>query len=73
VNLKIIALDQLQPFSLTHVQISLSENVLQALMVGVDMSHIPKKIKPPCMQSMNHCGQLKIMRGLVLFTGKQLT
>jgi hypothetical protein len=37
-NLKIIVLDQLQPSSLTHVQISLRENVRQALMVGEEMN-----------------------------------
>jgi hypothetical protein len=44
VNLKIIVLNQLQPSSLPHVQIGLSEKVLQALVVSEDMSHIPKKI-----------------------------
>jgi hypothetical protein len=43
VNLHIIVLDQLQPCSLAHVLISLSENVLQAFVVDVDMNHIPKK------------------------------
>jgi hypothetical protein len=46
VNLKIIVLNQLQPSSLPHVQIGLSEKVLQALVVGEDMSHIPRKIMP---------------------------
>jgi hypothetical protein len=46
VNLKIILLDQLQPSSLSYVQIGLSEKVLQALVVSEDMSHIPKKIMP---------------------------
>jgi hypothetical protein len=72
VNLKIIVLDQLQPSSLSHVQIRLSEKVLQALMVGEDMSHIPPKIMPLRMQSMNHSGQLKIMQ-IVLFMRVQLT
>jgi hypothetical protein len=67
VNIQIIVLDQLQPSSLMHVQISLSEKALQALVVGEDMSHIPQKIVPPCTQSMNHGGQLTIMRGIVLF------
>jgi hypothetical protein len=67
VNLKIIILDQLQPSSLPHVQISLSEKVLQALVVSEDMSHIPKEIMLLVTQGMNHSGQLKIMRGVVLF------
>jgi hypothetical protein len=72
VNLKVIVLDQLQPSSLMLVQISLSEDVLQALVVSEDMNHIPKKIMPPCTQSMNHSGQLKIICGIVLFMGAQL-
>jgi hypothetical protein len=72
-NLKIIVLDQLQPSSLPHVQIRLSEKVHQAHVVGEDMSHIPKKIMPPGSQGMNHSGQLKIMSGIVLFMRAQLT
>jgi hypothetical protein len=34
VNLKIIVLDQLQPSSLPHVQIRLSEKLLQALVLN---------------------------------------
>jgi hypothetical protein len=67
VNLKIIVLDQLHPSSLPHVQISLSKKVLQALVVGEDMSHIPKKIMLSGTQGMNHSGQFKIMSGIVLF------
>jgi hypothetical protein len=67
VNLKIIVLDQLHPSSLPHVQISLSKKVLQALVVGEDMSHIPKKIMMSGTQGMNHSGQFKIMSGIVLF------
>jgi hypothetical protein len=71
-NLKIIILDQLQPSSLTHVQISLSENVLQALVVNEDMNRIPKKIAPPCSQSKNNNKQFKLMRGIVIFMTTQL-
>jgi hypothetical protein len=72
-NLKIIVLNQLQPPSLAHVQISLSENVLQALVVGEDMNHIPKKIVPPCPQSKNNNIQFKIMCGILLFKMAQLS
>jgi hypothetical protein len=67
VKLKIIVLDQLQPSSLMHVQIRLSEKILQALVVNEDMSHIPKKITPPGTHGMNYSGQFKIMSGIVLF------
>jgi hypothetical protein len=52
-NLENIVLNQLQPPSLMHVQISLSENVLEALVVGKDINHIPKKIVSPHPQSKN--------------------
>jgi hypothetical protein len=73
VNLKLIVLDQLQPSSLSHVQIRLNEKVLQALVISEDMSHIPQKIVPPGTQGMNYINQLKIMRGIVLFMRAQLT
>jgi hypothetical protein len=72
-NLKIIVLDQLKSSSLMHVQISLSENVLQSLMVDEDMNHIPKKIVLPCPQSKNSSSQFKIMRRIVLFMMSQLS
>jgi hypothetical protein len=72
-NLEIIVLDQRQSPSLTHVQISLRENVLEALVVGKDMDHIPEKIVPPCPQSKNNISQIKIMRGIVLFKTTQLS
>jgi hypothetical protein len=72
VNVKIVVLDQLQPSSLLHVQISLSEEVLQALVISEDMSHIPKEIMPPGTQCMNYSNQLKIMSGIALFMRVQL-
>jgi hypothetical protein len=73
VNLKIIVLDQLQSSSLSHVQIRLSEKVLQPLVISEDMSHISKKIMPLGSQGMNYCGQLKLMSGIVLFMRALLT
>jgi hypothetical protein len=71
-NLEIVGLDQFQPSSLTHVQISLSKNGLQALLVGENMNHIPKKIVLPCPESKNNSSQFKIMCGIVLFLMAQL-
>jgi hypothetical protein len=71
-NLKIVVFNQLQPPSLTHVQIILSENVLQAFVVGEDMNYIPQMIIPPCLQGKNSNSQLKIMCGIVLFMTTQL-
>jgi hypothetical protein len=66
-NLKIMVLDQLLPHSLMHVQISLSENVLQAPVVGEDMNHIPHKILLSCPQGKDKSSQLEIMHGIVIF------
>jgi hypothetical protein len=66
-NLKIIVLDQLPPHSLMHVQISLSENVLQAPVVGEDMNHIPHKMLLSCPQGKDKSSQLEIMHGIVIF------
>jgi hypothetical protein len=46
---------------------SLSENIHQAFMIGVDMNHIPKKIVLPCPQSKDNISQLEIMCEVVLF------
>jgi hypothetical protein len=42
VNFQLIVLDQLEPSSLSHVQIWLGKNVLQAFVVRIDVNHIPK-------------------------------
>jgi hypothetical protein len=41
VNFQLIVLDELKPPSLPHVQIRLGKDVLQAVVVHVDMNHIP--------------------------------
>jgi hypothetical protein len=41
VNFQLVVLDQLMPSSLPHVQVRLSENVLQAVVIRIDMNHIP--------------------------------
>jgi hypothetical protein len=72
-NHQIIVLDQFQPFSLAHVQIGLGEDILQALVVGEDMNHIPKKIMPPRPQSKDNGSQPKIMHRIVLFMTLELS
>jgi hypothetical protein len=41
VNFQLIVFDELEPPSLPHVQVWLSEDVLQAFVVHIDMNHIP--------------------------------
>jgi len=57
VHLKIIIFNQFKPPSLSHVQFRLSEDVLEALMISVDIAQITQQIVPPDFQSMNNCGQ----------------
>ena len=40
VHLEVIILDQLEPSSLTHIQLWLSEDVLETFMISVDVAHI---------------------------------
>jgi hypothetical protein len=40
VNLEIIIFDHLKPSSLMHVQLSLGEDIFEALMVSIDIAHI---------------------------------
>jgi hypothetical protein len=47
VNLQLIVLDQFKPSSLPHIEISLSEDVLEAFVIGIDIAMIPKKIMTP--------------------------
>jgi hypothetical protein len=51
----------------------LSENALQALVIGEDMNHIPKKIMPPGPHRKDSSTQLKIMRGIILYMMEQLS
>ena len=42
VHLEVIILDQLEPSSLTHIQLRLSEDVLETFMISVDVA-LPSK------------------------------
>lgn len=52
---QVVVFDQFQPSSLSHIKISLSEDVLQAFMAGVDFTAITNEVMAPDLQSM-HCG-----------------
>jgi hypothetical protein len=73
IYLKIIVLNQLQPPSLTHVQVNPSKNITQALVVNEDMNKIPQEIVLACLQGKENNSQLKIMRGIVIFMTAQLS
>jgi hypothetical protein len=42
VDFQLVVLDQLKPSLLPHIQVRLSEDVLQDFVVCIDMNHIPK-------------------------------
>src|ERR1043165_9215201 len=55
-HIQVIVLNQLQPSALPEVQLSLSEDVLQTLMISEYITSVTNKIVPPCLQRMNnHC------------------
>ena len=57
VHLEVVILDQLEPSSLTHIQLRLSEDVLKTFMISVDVAHIAKQIMSLGLQSMNNCNE----------------
>src|SRR5688500_6323213 len=67
--LQIIDLDPLYPSSLSHVQICLSENVLETLVISVDVTVSSHQVVSPYLKSMNYSCQFQIMCRVVLFMG----
>src|SRR3954469_4191477 len=53
-HIPVIVLNQLQPSALPEVQLSLSEDILQALMIHENVTAVPNEIVPPCLQRMNN-------------------
>jgi hypothetical protein len=51
----------------------LGKDVLQALVVGIDVDHIPKQIMSPCSQGKDDERQLKIMSWIMLFMTSELS
>jgi hypothetical protein len=47
VDLKIIIFDPFQPSPLAEVEVRLSENVLQALVIGEDVTFVPNQVVSP--------------------------
>jgi hypothetical protein len=46
---------------LSHVQLFLGEDILEALVVGVDLTTVPHKVMSPCLESMDDGGKLESM------------
>jgi hypothetical protein len=51
VDLQVINFDELQPTALPKVEIFLSEDILYALMISIDLAFSPHYIMPPNLES----------------------
>src|SRR3954469_14528292 len=63
----------LEPSLLAEIQVWLSEQVLQALVVGVDLATITDEVVSPQLQCINYCCQFEIMGWIIIFVRTQLT
>jgi hypothetical protein len=54
VNFQVVVLDQLQPSTLSHIQILLGEEVLEALMIGIDVAFVPNQVVSPNLQNVQN-------------------
>src|SRR3954451_21293575 len=57
VDIDIIILDQLHPSNLSHIQLLLSKNVLEALMIRIQLTLVTYQIVAPCLEGMYHSGE----------------
>src|SRR3954465_9593946 len=62
----------LEPSLLAEIQIRLSEQVLQALVVGVDLATITKEVMSPQLQGINYSCQFEVMGWIFVFVSTQL-
>jgi hypothetical protein len=71
-NFQFIIFDQFKPFYLPHVKFRLGENIFEALVIGIDIVRITKKVMPPNFYSMNNGNKFKIMSRIIFFMSLQL-
>ena len=65
--------NKLHPSLLTEVQIWLSKQILQTLVVSEDLAMITEKVMSPLLQRMNDSSKLEVVNWVVLFVRAQLT
>jgi hypothetical protein len=58
INAYVIVFDEFYLSPLSHVQLLLRENILQASVIGVDLTSVPHKIVSPCLEGMDNSGKL---------------
>src|SRR5688572_3785989 len=72
-NTHIIIFQQLQPPSLSQIQISLSKHILQTFVVDEYINTNTIQVMPPNLQSINNSGSLQIMCRIVLLVNFELS
>ena len=65
--------NSLHPSLPTEVQVWLSKQILQTLVVGEDLATITEKVRSPLPQSMNDSSKLEVVNWVVFFVRVQLT
>src|SRR3954465_263912 len=63
----------LEPSLLAEIQVWLSKQIFQTLVVGVDLATITDEVMSPQLQCINYCCQLKVMSWILIFVSTQLT
>ena len=64
-NGQIIIFNQFEPPTLPQIQLFLSENVLETLMIDVNVTRLTIKIMPPQFQGKHNSGQLEVMGRII--------
>ena len=72
-NTQVKVCNKLHPSLLTEVQVWLSKQIFQTLVVGEDLATITEKVMSPLLQRMNDGSKFEVVNWVVLFVRAQLT
>ena len=72
-NTQLKVCDKLHPSLLTEVQIWLSKQILQTLVVSEDLATITEKVMSPLLQRTNDSSKFEVVNWVVLFVRAQLS
>ena len=72
-NTQVKICNNLHPSLLTEVQIWLSKQILQTLVVGEDVATITEKVMSPLLKCMNDSSKFEVVNWVVLFMRAQLS
>src|SRR3954465_1500123 len=63
----------LEPSLLAEIQVRLSKQVFQALVVGIDLATVTKEVMLPQLQCIDYSCQFEVMGWILVFVSTQLT